>query len=195
MSGNEYSFYVEQGCKALGKIKDPSTVKYLTQVLNNGSDRDDSYAAFALKDMGPIAREAVPMLIDSLKTCDSSCWSITKALGAIGDEAAIPALLQFVLENPNQKSYNVRSSARSDAILALKAIGTDSAVEALKEILLGKGELKEDNSYLSLRTTALDSLWELRGEQENSFFCSLKEKDDIGNLEFYLKDKCKENLK
>jgi HEAT repeat protein len=52
------------------------------------------------------------------------------ALGAIGDESAVPGLLAFVLKNPG--------NGDTEAVLALRDIGTDSAVEALKKIIIGE---------------------------------------------------------
>jgi hypothetical protein len=69
----------------------------------------------------------------------------------------------------------------------LGVIGTDSAVEALKKIALWEGHerltpsMNKDQyaSYSNTRYSAVEALWRLRGDQENSFICSLKNDPDI----------------
>ena len=183
------------GCRALGQIKDPSTIPYLINVLqaNMGNSLENASktgsASRALAEMGPIARDAVPTLIDGLNSCDSSCSSIAKALGAIGDEAAVPALLQFVLGNPSPYISG------NEAVKALGAIGTDSAVEALKKIIIGEGRAKPKEGkdyYHLLRYDAFNILWKIRGEQEKAFLCSLKEDPELHEEAI---ERCKDNPK
>jgi len=154
--------YVELGCEALGTIKDPSTVKYLIQVLQTNYGEHTGYthdfAARALTEMGPMAREAVPVLIERLTTC-KDCQYIAQALGAIGDEAAVPALSKFVLENPQGDV----------GISALGMIGTDSAMETLKMVIIN------ENRNISVRISSMQILARERGDQERSFFCGLKD--------------------
>jgi HEAT repeat protein len=173
--------YFVPGCQALGKIKDPSTIPYLINLIKengaNGSAIES--ACHALAKMGPIAREAVPALIDALNNCDDSCQEITSALGAIRDESEVPALLRFALTNPG--------NGGEEAVYALKAIGSASAVDALKKIIIWEGHMDitskmskdQYTDYRLTRNAAVDSLWYLRGEQENSLFCSLQEDSDI----------------
>jgi len=104
-------------------------------------------------------------LINSLNSCDSSCSSIAEALGAIKDDAAVPALFNFVLENPQARE----SSAGMEAIMALGDVGTESAVEALKKIVADEG------LEFRLRSNAFDVIHGRRGEKDRAFFCRMKD--------------------
>jgi len=199
----EYIWMLENGFPgdggyALGEIKDPSTIPPLINILSTSMGQGDlednlktNSIADALGKMGPIARESAPSLVESLQNCNiSSCRHIIEALGTIGDDTAVEALYNFVLGNT--------ITGKDQAILSLGKIGSDSAIKALKEIILDKNRPKQNivsENFDALRITSIQTLWQLRGNEENSFFCEVKEKEDPQTVGFYLKDKCKESPK
>ena len=74
-----------------------------------------------------------------------------------------------------------------EAVKALGSLGTDSAVEALKKIVSDSDEghvkPKEGKDYfVVLRRDAIETLWNIRGVQENTFFCSFKGDPELPSI-------------
>jgi HEAT repeat protein len=105
---------------AVAKVAVPALIKSLR-------DKDEQvrdWSCWALKTMGAEAKEAVPALVDAMKTDTASNvrWSAANALGQIGPDAkaAIPALMNALRDDDPWLRWN--------AAIALSGMGPDAKV-------------------------------------------------------------------
>lgn len=100
------SYGSEHAIAALVRLGAP-TVPLLVKAL----DTDRFHASLALRDLGAVARDAVPALIRVLSE-DTNDFS-DQALGSIGDPAAIPALVRAMnSESQTRRMFTARALAR-----------------------------------------------------------------------------------
>jgi HEAT repeat protein len=108
-----------------------SCVPRLTLLLSDQDSETRSYAAWYLGFIGPAAKDAVPVLIASLKTnhLDTDIFSSSFALGKIGPEAnpAVP-VLRLIANNPS----NWFTQAFGQA--ALVQVGGDSLLPFINQL-------------------------------------------------------------
>ena len=192
---SEYIWMAENGfeakaCKAFAQLKDPATTESvikIIQTVKNGYVCTDAIIA-----IGPDAREAVPVLIEKLSTCSEQgkeCrigGRYAKALGAIGDESAVPALYQFALTSPDGLSGSWAASA-------LGNIPTNASIEALKKLIQGDENRKTPQSDIDRRLVRYDavmSLWKIQGKEALPFLCSIQ--DDPKVSQFIRNNYCKD---
>lgn len=108
-------------------------------------DRHDSYqAARVLGDLGPVARDAVPDLIELSDSVHFGSTSAISALGRIGDPAAVPHLVEL-LETATSNDEFVSIKAWY-ALTALGRIGP--AAEAALPDVLAMFDLEEATESL-----------------------------------------------
>jgi HEAT repeat protein len=134
----------------VGKLKDQDT-----------SSDTRRQAAYALGQLGPKARAAVPALIEATGDRDGQViWYALDALGRIGPAAreAVPEILRVIQESLEIDSPGYRT-LRSSAVRALGNIGPDArtATDLLEGILADSGA---DPVY---RITAAVSLYQISG--------------------------------
>jgi HEAT repeat protein len=115
---------------ALGRIGDPSALSALAVALHDRDQTVRESAADALEKFGAEANDAVPDLIKVLQYWEqpSVQEAAARALGAIGNEAAIPALVQALNYGKDNLANPPEAAAR-----ALLRIGTPEALDALKK--------------------------------------------------------------
>lgn len=116
-------------------------------------------------------KEAVPMLLELLKDPDGYVSDTIQALGSIGDERAVPTLLEMMADDARTGGHQFRSLARAlgalkakeavpallkhlrydEAIEALASIGDPCAVPALQALINSEGRIddSEDNHFES----------------------------------------------
>ena len=121
---------------ALGQIKCKETIAPLIAQLDQPWQTEDSDAYFAvvqtLGEFGPDAGAAIPKLMPLLEKLGSARIVIAEALGKIGDETVVPALVKL-LDDPNRF---VRSSgARALGYMGPRA---EEAIPALLRQLQDK---------------------------------------------------------
>ncbi len=103
-----------RAARVLGYIGAADAVPQITEVLDDADREVRTSALFALRDIGPAARTAVPKLIEQVKALrfDREYHHVAppelQALGQIGPAAkdAIPAILEL----RNHESHNVRAA-------------------------------------------------------------------------------------
>jgi len=105
LENNDFDLFKKDIAWALGEIRNTSAVPALVEAFTNVDPDVSEAACDALVKMG---REVVPLVAEQLKSRD---WSVqvcaAEALGRIGDESAVPALL----EASNDKNEMVAVSA------------------------------------------------------------------------------------
>jgi len=130
-----FCFYIQSASSFIEEAPTTSEkVKRCIRVLEWGDCEDRDMAADTLGDIGPAAKNAVPVLIKALKPCffcdEYKNWEIhhcaIKALGKIGDTSAVLVLIEL-LKNKDR--------GMSEAAEALGRIGDKSAVPALIEAM------------------------------------------------------------
>jgi HEAT repeat protein len=122
----------------LSRIKDPSTVQALLPLVGHP---DSNIAQAAIEGLGALrAREAVPALLRLLSADLWLQFAAVAALGEIGDERAVPPLLEAI---PNEML----------AEPAVEALGKVGSAEALPRLLA----LLADHDRLPLRDQVLRS--------------------------------------
>ncbi|KKG12536.1 HEAT repeat domain-containing protein [Methanosarcina sp. 2.H.A.1B.4] len=134
----------------LGTIKDPSTVKYLIEVLNDDYPAVRESAIKALENLGSCS---VELLIEAMKSDDRYIkQNATKALGNIGDSRGlVPLTLAIKDKNRYVRKYSAES---------LGKIGDKNTIEQLKYLL--------DDKYSDVRESASISISEINERIKHS---------------------------
>jgi HEAT repeat protein len=125
--------------KALGRIG-PASVPVLIRLLSHEKADVRTWAAWALRYLGPDAHEAVPALVDLINTDEKARNFAIQALGAIGPKAApaIPVLTSMLGESdPALRSWALDTVRRigpeakdaRDAVLKLMTSDDDPHLE------------------------------------------------------------------
>ena len=148
------------GCACLGFAQDTKVGRLVTQ-LKNPDAGIRARAAFALKELGPTAKTALPALATALSDTNLNVryWAAT-TLKQFGPEAvsAVPALVMSLktfpggtpkLEGPHRYFADIRSVSAE----ALGAIGPGSkdAIPALKEATKDKNADVQAAAVMALK--------------------------------------------
>lgn len=137
---------------ALGQIGDAATAERLERVLR--TDRSEEIRALAAKALGEIGEPGSLAALEMSLHDETSvrCQAIA-AMGAVGDEAALPALLAMLKEPAPEIRYN--------AALALAQIGNKDSIEHLR------GRVLDDTSDMVRRgaVKALERLGDPIGKE------------------------------
>lgn len=92
-----------QAVKALGRVGDPSAVPALLNALRGADEQFGSQIFSALVRLG---RSAVPALLDASKSNSTWMrWQATRALGAIRDRRALPALVSALSDKDHSVAW------------------------------------------------------------------------------------------
>jgi HEAT repeat protein len=114
-----------QATRALGQYSDPKTIAALVDAVQSG---DRMVAAAAVEALQEIGGAAVPSLVEALNAAKDSQvrWSLVKTLSTIGDERAVPGLIQ-ALQDAN---YGTRWLAAE----GLARVGQPTLVPLLRRL-------------------------------------------------------------
>ncbi len=128
---HDSSNYVQQSAAtALGRIGDPSAVSALAGTLYDRDLMVRIAVANALEQFGSSALEAMPHLIRVLQYWEppSLQEAVVRALGAIGDDSCVPALVNALNFSKDDTANPPEAAAR-----ALLRMGTPEALAAVNQ--------------------------------------------------------------
>ncbi|MBI4557058.1 MAG: HEAT repeat domain-containing protein [Candidatus Hydrogenedentes bacterium] len=128
-----------EAVSALGKLKDPSATAPLIALLEDPDGGVREAAVTALGNIGD--PQAVTPLINLLgrENVDMELrWSIVGSLGALRDPAAVPAIAEVLVKEPQPGSrpYGNRARLLTYCVQSLAKIGGDDAVNVLVQVLI-----------------------------------------------------------
>jgi HEAT repeat protein len=122
----------EQAVRALGHVRHPDTVPDLVGLLQQEHKDLRSTALYSLGMLGPMAKPAVPVMVEVLRSDPENREVTAWSLARIGPGAApaVPALIECLDE--------AREGIRNQAARTLRDIGPDAAaaVEPLATVLI-----------------------------------------------------------
>jgi HEAT repeat protein len=147
--------------RELGRAAEPELVK----ALAHAKPQVRALACDVLGEIRAGSKESIAALIDRLKDDDYFGASVSahaaRALGAIGDAAAIPALTEALEVSKGRPD----ASLRYESVSALGKLRALTAIDAIRPLVTDKGKTDADQLVASAALAALVTL-EARGAVE-----------------------------
>lgn len=127
-------YVVECAINVLGKMKCTAAIEPLLGFIRNYQDGQDfTLASAAIKALGMIGEDAVPVLLEEEKNGPANRGFVLRALAATGSPAALDALKNGITDS-SLPEYEHEYIAKG-----LEKIGTEEAITCLKEALEAAG--------------------------------------------------------